>query len=271
MATKVKGEAIKEGSIPMSALATEVKDKIENAGGGADWNAQEGEAGYIKNRTHYHCDTVKFKYDEYVNLYETDYVSHDEGPIYIEDVFDRNKKYEIPTIETSEDGMSGYDWSNALTIEFWDDYEEYYGEFKVGYNVDNSKVVAIYNANEADVDYDSRIKNMKIFNVVQIESEFIPNTIARKSDIPDIDPVVWKYMCEPYAVQDQVILPEELRNIIVDEDGHLRKIASKLLVIADTNSDYYNIGYISSNSIRGSDSYSAFVYDKDHGYFQLEP
>ena len=33
MATKVKGDAIKEGSIPLSALATEVKDKIENAGG----------------------------------------------------------------------------------------------------------------------------------------------------------------------------------------------------------------------------------------------
>lgn len=51
MATKVKGEAIKEGSIPLSALADDVKDKIENAG--ADWNAQNGEAGYIENRTHY--------------------------------------------------------------------------------------------------------------------------------------------------------------------------------------------------------------------------
>ena len=53
MATKVKGDAIKEGSIPLSALSNEVKDKIENAGGGADWNAQEGEAGYIKNKPFY--------------------------------------------------------------------------------------------------------------------------------------------------------------------------------------------------------------------------
>lgn len=50
MGTKVKGEAIKEGSIPLSALATEVKDKIENAGGGANWDAAEGEAGYIENK-----------------------------------------------------------------------------------------------------------------------------------------------------------------------------------------------------------------------------
>lgn len=32
MSTKVKGEAIKESSIPMSALNDEVKNKIENAG-----------------------------------------------------------------------------------------------------------------------------------------------------------------------------------------------------------------------------------------------
>ena len=41
MSTKVKGETIKEGSIPLSALSNEVKDKIENAGGGADWKTQE--------------------------------------------------------------------------------------------------------------------------------------------------------------------------------------------------------------------------------------
>ena len=50
MATKVKGDAIKEGSIPLSALSNEVKDKIENAGGGADWNAQADEVGYIENK-----------------------------------------------------------------------------------------------------------------------------------------------------------------------------------------------------------------------------
>ena len=153
----------------------------KNMGSFANWNAQHGEAGYIENRTHYYGNTVKFKYNEYDDLYETDYVPSDEGPIYIEDVFawGWNKKYEIPSIETSEDGQSGYDWSNALTIEFWDASEEYYGEFKVGYDIDNSKVVAIYSENEADVDYDSRIKAMNIFNVVRIESEFIPDTVVK--------------------------------------------------------------------------------------------
>ena len=50
MSTKVKGEAIKEGSIPLSAFNDEVRDMIENAGGKADWNAKEGEVGYIKNK-----------------------------------------------------------------------------------------------------------------------------------------------------------------------------------------------------------------------------
>ena len=49
MATKVKGEAIKDGSVGLNALSQEVQDKI-NAGGGANWNAQEGEPGYINNK-----------------------------------------------------------------------------------------------------------------------------------------------------------------------------------------------------------------------------
>ena len=65
MATKVKGGAIKEGSIPLSALSAEVKNKIENAGGSSsatpDWNAQEGEAGYIENRTHYYNEKLQLE------------------------------------------------------------------------------------------------------------------------------------------------------------------------------------------------------------------
>ena len=69
MTTKVKGEVIKENSIPLSALSPEVKNKIENAGGGGssatpDWNAQEGEAGYIKNKTHGATIFVRIEYDQ---------------------------------------------------------------------------------------------------------------------------------------------------------------------------------------------------------------
>ena len=56
MSTKVKGEAIKEGSIPMSALSTEVKDKIENAG--ADWNAQKVNLDILRIN--------RFNYDIYI-------------------------------------------------------------------------------------------------------------------------------------------------------------------------------------------------------------
>lgn len=203
----------------------------KNMGSFADWNAQRGEAGYIENKTHYYDNNVKFKYNGYDDLYETDYVPSDEGPLYIEDVYDFNRKYEIPSIETSDDGQSGYDWSNALTIKFWDASEEYYGVFSVGYNIDNNKVVAIYNANEADVDYDSRIKAMNIFSVVQIESEFIPNTVIKTtpqtlSDTDKnqalvnlgIDPVVWKYMCEPYIIEKGNYLPDYLLQLLLNDN-----------------------------------------------------
>ena len=50
MSTKVKGEAIKESSIPLSALSTDVQKKLSTT---PDWNAQKDEAGHIKNRTHF--------------------------------------------------------------------------------------------------------------------------------------------------------------------------------------------------------------------------
>ena len=76
MSTKVKGEAIKEGSIPLSALATEVKAKIENAGGGADWNAQGGESGYIKNKPFSFTKVIRLK-----ELNPTYYYDEDENEI----------------------------------------------------------------------------------------------------------------------------------------------------------------------------------------------
>ena len=48
MITKVKGEAIKEGSIPLSALSNEVKNKIAKP----DWGASIIDNGYIANKTH---------------------------------------------------------------------------------------------------------------------------------------------------------------------------------------------------------------------------
>lgn len=46
MNTYIRGEKIKEGSIPFSALSEEIKNNM----GGANWDSKEGEAGYIENK-----------------------------------------------------------------------------------------------------------------------------------------------------------------------------------------------------------------------------
>jgi hypothetical protein len=69
----IEGSNIKEGSIPLSALSIEVKNKIENAGGGADWNAKENEAGHILNRTHFTQDTVEAAAENNGDPYSEEY------------------------------------------------------------------------------------------------------------------------------------------------------------------------------------------------------
>jgi hypothetical protein len=54
-------------------------------------------------------------------------------------------------------------------------------------------------------------------------------------NIPNIDPVVWKYMCEPYVIDagDSGTIPQELVSIIFDDNWYLRPIVQKLIVFVN--------------------------------------
>lgn len=220
MATKVKGDAIKEGSIPLSALATEVKDKIENAGGGADWEAKEGEAGYIENRTHYIEKTLLAEQcsvggttTEIENL-----------PI----AFRFSDNYEFES----------YPFVNLMIV---DDIEGQKFDFRIN----------IENKGEQDFDfgfiyvheYDGSGVNISIASLMgnpvdlyeikynTINENYLPKTVLKTTPQSlstndknqalanlGIDPVVWKYMCNPYVIPYDIPypckLPTELNEII---------------------------------------------------------
>lgn len=83
----------------------------------------------------------------------------------------------------------------------------------------------------------------------------------------EIDPVVWKYMCNPYEIPvNGGMVPEELRNIIEDEDGGLRKIASKLIVMNDHDNISHIITDISYSFI--TSKWGTLIYS--HGSFEPE-
>lgn len=86
-----------------------------------------------------------------------------------------------------------------------------------------------------------------------------------------IDPVVWKYMCEPYIVEDRISLPKELINIIVGNYGsikYLKRIAPKVLQIVDYDGHAHSITSMSDNMIYSS--FANYVYNSEEGWFEEE-
>lgn len=248
MSTKVKGEAIKEGSIPMSALSTEVKNKIENAGGGSsatpDWDAKEGEVGYIKNRICYD-DTNKDDLSYYEERNSTKFDTFVESYIKWDGVRDyvysvcqvyelMNAYIEVPSdIDNDRGGYSSYE-----TIKLPKSFYVYEDGVIFEKDTPLAKIVLTWN-NDDEIAYlyfinypsdvmEFETSDVKFYfegdiNIKTIESKLLPNTVLKTtpqtlSDADKnqaltnlgIDPVVWKYMCNPCIIKSGNKVPEEL-------------------------------------------------------------
>lgn len=347
MSTKVKGEAIKEGSVPLSALADEVKDKIENAGGyeflldigndteehianwvkicndsrfyypesgtypnykgnctfqigagiiqfeysvlehdmgnirvggtifssyndveefpignyiktnvatndpttitigqctfltksGADWNAQEGEAGYIENRTHYleHTEVLNIQTKHHSNINVSEYA-------YLE--FFINGHYEIQI--KVQDGY--FEKVLDKYTNPYDTHPYFSGQIENGvlyFDIDDWE----------DADPIVQIIGPKY---IKLSEGFIPDTVVKTvpqtlTDVNKnqaltnlgIDPVVWKYICNPFLINNYTSCPEEL----LDEEGNL-KYQIPSMYIVHYNGEYCGpISWISARAM----------------------
>ena len=243
MSTKIKGEAIKEGSIPLSALNDEVKDKIENAGGGADWNAQEGESGHIENRTHYLYDKSPQTLGKGIN--KIDYT---------------HRKFILfnDTIQVLPE------FENNLEIRIVSGPPVY-----LKYNVENSGEPVIELIDVANYFENSTIEFYA--NIKKIDEKFIPDTVLKTTpqELSDtdknqalanlgIDPVVWKYMCEPFKLEDGVKIPQELRNIIWDNKlSKFKPISCKLLITDSGIIDRIGYDYVEVSGVSLRYEYNA--------------
>lgn len=219
---------------------------------GADWNAQEGEAGYIENRTHY---------------------------------LDTKTEYSLGN------GINKVPWRDARIIKFGNTIQELpVFENNLEIQIVSGPPVYIKYTSEDDESYIKLIDNYNYFTnrsiefyygVKTINNIYLPNTVLKTTPqtLSDedknqalanlgIDPVVWKYMCNPYELSGTGgMVPEELRNIIEDEDGALRKIASKLIVMNDYDNVSHIITDISHSSI--TSKWDTLIYS--HGSFNPEP
>ena len=197
--TEIKNQL--NNKIEKGSLATINGQTIENGGniviesgqGGSsvipDWNANEGEEGYIKNRTHY--AGAKVVYDE-VNLEEPDYNAGLLIPYY--DGIENDKFYieynicewgygaDDLEIINQFSGITEFDVnSNLNLLEVFDDQgwdtqcfiEDRDGGFYIS-------------VNSAGDGFTGTIKVYKIGGVKQLGEEYIPSTIARQSDLAEL-------------------------------------------------------------------------------------
>ena len=284
MATKVKGEAIKEGSIPFSALTTEVKDKIENAG--ADWNAQEGENGYVENRTHYsYVFNKSAVYDENSNFSNISF--------YID----------ISNVTISKDAFFGtaliVNVSTSLGETVIGINKEQYMEMEAGNRVlitanfpnESIDLYVSYHEyldltkKEAIISIDGAVYGtytLSCILVKQLDSGYLPDTVIKTTPQTlstadknqalsnlGIDPVVWKYMCDPCEIYISDSYDDNINNVpediipIIFSDGIINKNLLNLCVfhlyigtneylakptyIEDNQSIYVNVPGISLN------------------------
>lgn len=155
---------------------------IENWSGGSsvtpDWNAKEGEAGYIKNRTHYtqetSISTSTITYIEDFPKYYDDeteryYSKQDVNILYTEDGNDYLLTIPAYTLLGYENNTNGVDieinfGGEVFQFESYSDTGDIYIKVKQPNAGDNFRVV-LYN---------------------QLDEKFIPDTIARKSDLENI-------------------------------------------------------------------------------------
>ena len=228
MATKVKGGAIKEGSIPLSALSEEIKNKIESAGGSSatpDWNAVEGEAGHIENKI---CRFMQYgreyKFTDTLRRADFTPIPNEYGEVYLykKEVSYTGLQLVVTNMRVTDYGdtyssalhTAGYVngkyivpfyGSDIATIWAEEDQDTYQGylyvetTFSDSFPEDNTIFVVSH-----DEDY---------IEAEKLSADFIPNTVLktipqRLSDTDKnqalanlgIDPVVWKYICNPIVI-----------------------------------------------------------------------
>ena len=244
----------------------EAVSKVLNGevGGGVtpDWNAQEGEAGYIENRTHYE-ETIFSKFIEpNSDLSEYNIEIKDEnirrlGVINCIEILDGNDSLEVFPVY--------FDFDKTNTISKYIEREEVTVTVS---STDWSDVKSIkIEFSNRPLDFDVTTIGILGLKVSHISEKFIPDTFLKTtpqklSDTDKnqaltnlgIDPVVWKYMCNPFIIymeQDNPV-PDDLLSII-DKGGslNLNPIILKLMVVKYEHEDstLYNIHTVESNAV----------------------
>lgn len=188
--------------------ASELDTRINNIKPSAptpDWNAGQGQDGHILNRTHYAVGQF-FELDAYANGDE-------------EIVYDLDGNYRVlMLVKLEKDGSSV-----EFTVTLGEEKTVAIGAKEVRFYYGSSTEVYVYGENLGDIRcfiHDTVVSEESYRQSFrQLDEKYIPDTIARKSDIPSapaVDETLMKYLASPYAIRLGERIPEDLHNLIYD-------------------------------------------------------
>lgn len=216
----------------------------KNMGSFADWNAQEGEAGYIENRTHY--ETV-IEYRPY--MYDVDGM----GESYQVDNIKCIGDIEIVAEDIDIDGTL-----YSLILNQNNNYSGTISGGDTSWNIHfdtNNLILHLRDSYGGG----GGIISITQHEVKQLDEKFIPDTIARKSDIPA--PIIINYNTIKDAANSEVntiseqtwltyIANDTYKNYdwIIQRDG----IKYNCTVIPDYDNEHIQILYFTRNEIEGT-------------------
>lgn len=245
----------------------------KSMGSFADWNAKEGEAGYIENKPFgklkvngeifdvsqnplirnihyfipYDLSIIEFepsKKIDYIRVYWEEY-----DAVFIDETI------EIPNDTTS-----------VQTIKHVS--ETPLGNFNLDFEKTTSEIRVYLSAQDElfSVSAESILERIVVEAITYLSDEYLPDTILKTTPqtLSDtgknqalanlgIDPVVWKYMMNPYHLPSSRIgtIPNDLRSVIFDGNDKLKDIVLKLVVFEINDDSGDNAAIYSAANIAG--------------------
>lgn len=229
---------------PQSLSDTEKNQVKQNIGietpATPDWNQNDAKAkDYIKNRPFYSFINIPFAE---LNAEESDQ-HRIEVSIDTEDGFCIRTPYWVigPFNDMDEQSYEGLytPYGNITSIYRDDTIFNLYTDAEITIPIIewlNENAYIGYNTNNEDL-----VKHIPDIYISDTVLKTTPQTLSdadKNQALANlgIDPVVWKYMCEPFVIpygdEDNGEIPYDLQNIILDTNNNLKPIALKLIVAA---------------------------------------
>jgi hypothetical protein len=259
-----------------------------------DWNAQEGEAGYIEHRTHYErSQSIELKdveCSEYIDLVGTNE--------YFGELIERATKiivdYSFTEYDDSdpeniyEESYSGHKEIQVTAGQQyteWLDTLQFYIETVKDADIGEGNVITVMQIFVGPPIKDGYFKITVECEPKQLDEKFIPDTVLKTTSQTltntdknqaltnlGIDPVVWNYMCNPFMVATDYELSYDIHNMIWHEEAYrLRPVILNTAQVLYNGTPYKVNKLIGTNKlgISTSDGEVVYEYDKNIKQFKI--